>query len=164
MIIVLVLVLRGKSLPIRGTVEETRLPLAPYPKRIWQWSLVGIGAVRRAGLRPARRIPVQRLRQHLDRGGQHRPDHLDGDAQLRGAHRLRRADLHRPDVDGRRGRVHHHPAHGQRRGHPVATVPGERPRLAMATGGGGRRSRRHRRRHHRRVCPPCASAACSSPW
>ena len=44
-IIVLVLVFRGKSLPIRGTVEEKRLPLAPYPKRVWQWSIIGIAAV-----------------------------------------------------------------------------------------------------------------------
>ena len=32
-VIIVVLVLRGKSLPIRGTVEEKRLPLAPMPKR-----------------------------------------------------------------------------------------------------------------------------------
>lgn len=44
-IIVLVLVFRGKSLPIRGTVEEKRLPLAPYPRRVWQWSLIGVAAV-----------------------------------------------------------------------------------------------------------------------
>jgi branched-chain amino acid transport system permease protein len=39
-VIVAVLVLRGKSLPIRGTVEEKRLPLAPYPKRVWQHCLL----------------------------------------------------------------------------------------------------------------------------
>lgn len=33
-IIVLVLFLRGKSLPVRGNIEEKRLPLSPYPKRI----------------------------------------------------------------------------------------------------------------------------------
>jgi branched-chain amino acid transport system permease protein len=43
-VIVLVLVVRGKSLPIRGTVEEKRLPLAPYPKRVWQWCLIAGGA------------------------------------------------------------------------------------------------------------------------
>ncbi len=42
LVIVLVLVFRGKSLPVRGAVEERRLPLAPYPKRVWQWSLVGV--------------------------------------------------------------------------------------------------------------------------
>ena len=40
LVIVLVLFLRGKSLPIRGTVEEKRLPLAPYPKRVWQHTLI----------------------------------------------------------------------------------------------------------------------------
>ena len=39
-VIVLVLILRGRSLPIRGTVEERKLPLAPYPKRVWQHSLI----------------------------------------------------------------------------------------------------------------------------
>ncbi len=39
-VIVLVLILRGKSLPIRGTVEEKRLPLSPYPKRVWQHTLI----------------------------------------------------------------------------------------------------------------------------
>jgi len=33
-VIAVVLFSRGKSLPIRGTVEEKRLPLSPYPKRI----------------------------------------------------------------------------------------------------------------------------------
>lgn len=39
-VIVFVLFARGRSLPIRGTVEEKRLPLAPYPKRVWQHSLI----------------------------------------------------------------------------------------------------------------------------
>lgn len=39
-VIIVVLVLRGKSLPIRGTVEERRLPLAPMPKRMWEHALV----------------------------------------------------------------------------------------------------------------------------
>ncbi len=39
-VIVFVLFVRGRSLPIRGTVEEKRLPLAPYPKRVWQHSLI----------------------------------------------------------------------------------------------------------------------------
>jgi branched-chain amino acid transport system permease protein len=34
LVIVIVLFLRGKSLPIRGTVEEKRLPLSPYPQRV----------------------------------------------------------------------------------------------------------------------------------
>jgi len=38
--ICLVLFLRGKSLPLRGTVEEKRLPLAPYPMRIKQHMVV----------------------------------------------------------------------------------------------------------------------------
>ncbi len=46
--ICLVLFLRGKSLPMRGTVEEKRLPLAPYPVRIKQhmivWSAVVVVA------------------------------------------------------------------------------------------------------------------------
>ena len=40
MIIVAVLFLRGKSLPVRGTVEEQRLPLSPYPVRVPQHALV----------------------------------------------------------------------------------------------------------------------------
>jgi branched-chain amino acid transport system permease protein len=36
-VIVLLLFLRGKSLPIRGNIEEKRLPLAPYPKRIGKY-------------------------------------------------------------------------------------------------------------------------------
>jgi branched-chain amino acid transport system permease protein len=38
--ICLVLFLRGKKLPLRGTVEEKRLPLAPYPVRIKQHMIV----------------------------------------------------------------------------------------------------------------------------
>ncbi len=38
--ICLVLFLRGKKLPMRGTVEERRLPLAPYPVRIKQHMIV----------------------------------------------------------------------------------------------------------------------------
>ena len=46
LVIVVVLIVRGKSLPIRGTVEEKRLPLSPYPKRVWQWVLIaGSGAI-----------------------------------------------------------------------------------------------------------------------
>lgn len=45
-IIVVTLFVRGKSLPIRGTIEERRLPLSPYPKRIgWHvavWVPVGL--------------------------------------------------------------------------------------------------------------------------
>jgi branched-chain amino acid transport system permease protein len=41
-VIIVVLVVRGKSLPIRGTVEERRLPLAPIPKRMWEHALVWI--------------------------------------------------------------------------------------------------------------------------
>ena len=36
-VIVLLLFLRGKSLPIRGNIEEKRLPLAPYPKRVGKY-------------------------------------------------------------------------------------------------------------------------------
>ena len=39
-VIVIVLVVRGKSLPIRGTVEERRLPLSPMPKRVFEHALV----------------------------------------------------------------------------------------------------------------------------
>ena len=46
--IVVVLFVRGKTLPVRGTVEEKRLPLSPRPVRVWQhaviWSLVVIAA------------------------------------------------------------------------------------------------------------------------
>jgi branched-subunit amino acid ABC-type transport system permease component len=45
-VIVVVLVWRGKSLPVRGSVEEKRLPLAPMPKRVYQhaavWGTVAI--------------------------------------------------------------------------------------------------------------------------
>jgi branched-chain amino acid transport system permease protein len=40
LVIVAVLFLQGKSLPIRGTVEEKRLPISPTPKRVWQHSLI----------------------------------------------------------------------------------------------------------------------------
>jgi branched-chain amino acid transport system permease protein len=46
--ICVVLFVRGKKLPLRGTVEERRLPLAPYPVRIKQhliaWSIIVIAA------------------------------------------------------------------------------------------------------------------------
>lgn len=35
-VIVVVLYVRGKSLPIRGAVEEKRLPIAADPKRVWE--------------------------------------------------------------------------------------------------------------------------------
>ena len=38
--IVLVLFLRGKRLPTRGTIEERRLPLSPYPVRLKQHAVV----------------------------------------------------------------------------------------------------------------------------
>jgi branched-chain amino acid transport system permease protein len=40
LVIVAVLILRGRGLPIRGTVEEKKLPLSPYPKRVWQHTLI----------------------------------------------------------------------------------------------------------------------------
>jgi branched-subunit amino acid ABC-type transport system permease component len=47
-VIALVLFLRGKNLPIRGTVEEKRLPLSPRPVRVIPhtivWSIVVIAA------------------------------------------------------------------------------------------------------------------------
>jgi len=47
-VIVLVLFLRGKSLPQRGALEEKRLPLSPRPVRVPQhaviWLIVGTGA------------------------------------------------------------------------------------------------------------------------
>ncbi|MEY4231097.1 MAG: hypothetical protein RLZZ362_1946 [Actinomycetota bacterium] len=47
-VICLVLILRGKKLPVRGTVEEKRLPLAPYPVRIKQhmavWAVIVVVA------------------------------------------------------------------------------------------------------------------------
>jgi len=36
-VIVALLFLRGKSLPVRGNIEEKRLPLAPYPKRVGKY-------------------------------------------------------------------------------------------------------------------------------
>ncbi len=44
-VIVVVLFLRGKSLPIRGAITERRLPLAPQPKRIYEHALVWITVV-----------------------------------------------------------------------------------------------------------------------
>ncbi|MGI9028781.1 MAG: ABC transporter permease, partial [Ilumatobacteraceae bacterium] len=48
LVIAAVLFLRGKSLPLRGTVEEKRLPLSPTPVRVPQhiavWGIVVIGA------------------------------------------------------------------------------------------------------------------------
>jgi branched-subunit amino acid ABC-type transport system permease component len=35
-VIIVVLYVRGKSLPIRGAVEEKRLPIAPDPRRVWE--------------------------------------------------------------------------------------------------------------------------------
>lgn|GEM_PF-445486 len=42
LVIVLMLFFRGRSLPIRGQVEERRLPLAPVPHRVWQHALVWV--------------------------------------------------------------------------------------------------------------------------
>jgi branched-subunit amino acid ABC-type transport system permease component len=39
-VIAAVLFLRGKALPLRGTIEEKRLPLSPRPVRVWQHALV----------------------------------------------------------------------------------------------------------------------------
>lgn len=39
-VIVVVLFVRGKSLPIRGTIEEKKLSLSPYPKRVWQHTVL----------------------------------------------------------------------------------------------------------------------------
>jgi branched-chain amino acid transport system permease protein len=48
LVIVVVLFVRGKSLPVRGAVEEKRLPLSPRPVRVWQhvavWGTVVIAA------------------------------------------------------------------------------------------------------------------------
>ncbi len=46
-VIAVVLFIRGESIPIRGTVEQKRLPLAPQPVRIVTWSIIGpaVGAV-----------------------------------------------------------------------------------------------------------------------
>ncbi len=47
-VIAAVLFLRGKTLPVRGAVEERRLPLSPYPVRITQhavvWSVIVVAA------------------------------------------------------------------------------------------------------------------------
>lgn len=45
LVIVAVLFFRGRSLPIRGTVEEKRLPLSPTPQRMLQHSAVWIVVV-----------------------------------------------------------------------------------------------------------------------
>ena len=45
LVIVAVLFFRGRSLPIRGQVEERRLPLSPQPQRVWQHALVWITIV-----------------------------------------------------------------------------------------------------------------------
>jgi branched-subunit amino acid ABC-type transport system permease component len=42
LVIIVVLYVRGKSLPIRGAVEERRLPIAPDPKRIFEHAVVWI--------------------------------------------------------------------------------------------------------------------------
>lgn len=51
-IIVAVLFARGKSLPVRGNIEEKRLPLAPYPKRVGKYVavFVPLGFIFAAGL------------------------------------------------------------------------------------------------------------------
>jgi len=51
-IIVAVLFLRGKALPVRGNIQEKRLPLSPYPKRIgWYVAVfVPLGAILAFGL------------------------------------------------------------------------------------------------------------------
>jgi branched-chain amino acid transport system permease protein len=41
-VIIVVLYVRGKSLPIRGAVEEKRLPIAPEPKRIFEHAVVWV--------------------------------------------------------------------------------------------------------------------------
>ncbi len=41
-VIIVVLYVRGKSLPIRGTVEEKRLPVAPEPKRVGEHAVVWV--------------------------------------------------------------------------------------------------------------------------
>ena len=42
LVIIVVLFLRGKSLPIRGAVEEKRLPVAPEPKRVFEHAVVWV--------------------------------------------------------------------------------------------------------------------------
>ncbi len=39
-VIALVLFFRGDKLPVRGTVAERRLPLSPYPRRVWQHAVI----------------------------------------------------------------------------------------------------------------------------
>jgi branched-chain amino acid transport system permease protein len=39
-VIALVLFVRGDRLPIRGTVSQRRLPLSPYPVRVWQHAII----------------------------------------------------------------------------------------------------------------------------
>jgi len=41
-VIIVVLYARGKSLPIRGAVEERRLPVAPEPKRVFEHAVVWV--------------------------------------------------------------------------------------------------------------------------
>lgn len=41
-VIVVVLYVKGQSLPIRGTIKERRLPLAPQPKRMYEHALVWV--------------------------------------------------------------------------------------------------------------------------
>ena len=51
-VIVLVLYFRGKGLPVRGNIEEKRLPLSPYPKRVGKYVavFVPLGAILAYGL------------------------------------------------------------------------------------------------------------------
>jgi branched-chain amino acid transport system permease protein len=39
-VIAVVLFVRGDKLPIRGTVSQRRLPLSPYPVRVWQHAII----------------------------------------------------------------------------------------------------------------------------
>lgn len=41
-VIIVVLYVRGKSLPIRGAVEEKRLPIAPEPKRVYEHAFLWV--------------------------------------------------------------------------------------------------------------------------
>jgi branched-subunit amino acid ABC-type transport system permease component len=41
-VIIVVLYVRGKSLPIRGAVEEKRLPIAPEPRRVFEHAFVWV--------------------------------------------------------------------------------------------------------------------------
>ena len=87
-VIVVVLFLRGKSLPIRGTVEEQRLPLSPYPVRVPQHAVVWVTVVdrsppscsRTAASAPCSPVPCRRRWSFVDHHA------LDGRAD-----RLRRA-------------------------------------------------------------------------